>query len=219
MKSMIKMALYPLSGVIVFVVALAIILATRGKLNAEGLQRLPGIGGDVDNQDNNAAELPTVATMRYLSSEELSEMLKEAMALKQKAEAERARLADRETRIQAYVKDLALEKQGILKMRAEVDAKRRELKKAEGELTDRINEVSSVELAGLRRSAAIHAAMDSKKAAAAIATLDGKHAAKLFSFMEEKKAARILQEMTPEAAAELLSLLKQVKANTDGKKR
>jgi len=216
MKSLLKIAVYPAWGVILFVLSLVIILAARGKLNAEGLRGVPFLGGAAEGRGSRGpgGSLPTVATMRSFSSEELSGMLKEARAAKQKVEAEAARLSQQEARIGMLLRDLAKEKEEILKIRAELDVKHGELKKAQAELDKRLIEADETEIAGLRRSAAIHEAMDPKKAAAAIAALEPTHAAKLLAFVQEKKAARILQEMTPQAASALLSLVKKVSVDT-----
>ena len=215
MKSMMKIAVYLASGLVLFVLSLVIILASRGGLNAEALQRLPIVGGATNTEQGTGEDepVPTVATMRYFSSEELSDMLKEARTTKERAEAEAAKLSQREKRVALLIKDLQKEKQELLKMRGKVDVRLEELKKTEAEISRRTIEIEKAEAAGLQRSAAIHEAMDPKKAAAAIA-LDLTQGAKLLSFMQEKKAARILQEMTPEGASALLSLVKKVSADT-----
>jgi|GEM_PF-3008485 len=216
MKSMMRIAVYPASGLVLFLLSLVIILAIRGKLNAEVMQRLRIVGSAANRQQETDEDesVPTVATMRYFSSEELTDMLKEARTTKEKAEAEAAKLSQREKRVALLIKDLQKEKQELLKMRGEADVRLEELKKAEAEISKRTIEIEKAEAAGLRRSAAIHEAMDAKKAAAAIATLDLTQGAKLLSFIQEKKAARILQEMTPEGASALLSLVKKVSADT-----
>jgi flagellar motility protein MotE (MotC chaperone) len=197
MKSAVKMVMYPASGLVLFVISLCVILGAKK-------------GAEAD-----AAPVPTVGTMRYLSSEELSALLREARALKQKAEAGAALLAEQEARIGMLKKELQKEKEELLQMRKELDARHGEVGKAEKALSERFTLIEKVEMAGLQRSAAIHEAMDPKKAAAALAVLDQEQAAKILALAQEKKAARILQEMTPEAAAELLWQIKRVKADLE----
>jgi len=216
MKKLLKLAIYPLSGVVVFFLALVVMLAMKGKLNAESLQRVALVGAKTDTDAaDEPQEIPTVATMRYFSSEELSAMLKEARELKAKCEADRARLVKREERLKIFRQDLAKAKEELLAMRAELDRRRAELRKAEQALEKRVTLVKQTEAAGLRRSAMIHEAMDPKKAAAALAALDEQQAAKTLAFIQEKKAARILEEMKPEAASHLLALIQKVKSELE----
>jgi len=218
MKSLMKTVVYPISGLVLFVLSLVMILAMKGKLNAESLSGLPIVGGAAQarGRGEGGTRVPTVATMRYFSSEELSGMLKEARAAKEKAETEAAELSQRHKRIEMLMAELGDEKEELLRLRGELNAEREELNKTESALAKRMIEVDEVQAGGLKRSAAIHEAMDPKKAAAAIAALDIKEGAKLLAFIQEKKAARILEEITPEAASKLLSLVERVKADTGG---
>jgi len=216
MKGLLKMAVYPAAGLLAFVLALCIILATKGQLNASLLKKLPVVGKTPDNEPAAKEEpVQTVSTMRYFTSEELAGMLREATALKQRTESDANAVAEREKRLEIMKADLQKERQELMNIRNQLDAARAGLKKSEDTLAEHTMEVEQLEAAGLRRSALIHESMDSKKAAAALAVLPQPNAAKLLSFMDEKKAARILQEMPPESASELLSLLKQVKATPE----
>ena len=209
MKSVMKLIMYPVSGLVLFVLALVIILAAKGKLNAQGLKGIPVVGGEEASDQELDTLMPRTA-LRFFGSDELSDMLKEARDVAHKAEDETARVLERQARIEILMKDLQKEKGELIGMRGDLDAEREKLKKEEAELSLRVIAVGKAEEAGLRRSALIHEAMDPKKAAAAIATLDAEKGAKLLAHMQEKKAARILQEMKPDAASELLSLVKTV---------
>lgn len=212
MKSVMKLIMYPVSGLVLFVLALAIILAAKGKLNAQGLKGIPVVGGEEASGQELDTLMPRIPALRFFGSDELSDMLKEARDVAHKAEDETARVLERQARIEILMKDLQKEKGELIRLRGDLDAEREKLKKEEAELSLRVIAVGKAEEAGLRRSALIHEGMDPKKAAAAIATLDAEKGAKLLAHMQEKKAARILQEMKPDAASELLSLVKMVGA-------
>ena len=212
MKSIPKMIIYPGAGLIVFALALCVILAMKGKLNSQALGGLALVGKQEKPDEKPAEPLQTVSTMRYFSSEEISNMLKEAQQRKAQYEARLADVAEREKRLVMMREELTRERKAIDGMRAELDGRLNEVKQAESTYSASVAEVKQTEQAGLERSALIYAAMDSKKAAAAILMLEKTQAAKLLSFMDEKKAARVLGEMQPQAAAELMSTLKQVKA-------
>lgn len=211
MKSVIKLIMYPVSGLVFFVLAFGIILAAKGRLNAQGLKGIPIVGSEEEMSDQELETLmPRITALRFFDSAELSSMLKEARNVAQKAADETARVLDRQKRIEILMKDLQKEKDELLRMRGDLDADRAKLNEEEAGLSLRVIAIGKAEEAGLRRSALIHEAMEPKKAAAAIATLDAEKGAKLLAYIQEKKAARILQEMKPEAAAELLSLVKKV---------
>jgi flagellar motility protein MotE (MotC chaperone) len=207
MKKIIAYALYPALGLAVFVVVLAVLLASKGSLNRDSLKNVPLVGG---GQKKEPESVPTVETMRYFSSEELTAMLREARELKQKADKESERVAKRQKRLEILRGDLQREKQELLSMRSDLEGRAAEVRAAAKALDERLLLVDRIEAAGLQRSASIHEAMDPKKTAAAISELDRDQAAKLLSFIEEKKAARILQEMEPKDSAELLSTVRRV---------
>jgi len=218
MKSTLKIIIYPATGLIIFVLALCIILAMKGKLNADTFARLPLVGKpEATREEKPAPPVQTVTTMRYFSSEEISDMLKETRALMLKNKEEEKMLLEREKRLDMVKQELALEKRAIRNMQTALDSKFEEMKKNEAALGDRVTEITQLELAGAQRSATIYEAMDSKKAASALTLLDKPQVAKLLSLMDEKKAAKIVGEMTPQAAAEVMSALKQVKATVEKK--
>jgi len=208
MKKTLKIAIYPVSGLIVFVLALAVMLALKGDLDADVLRGVPGAGKNTPDDDG---KIETVATMRYFSSEELTAMLKEARELKSKSEEQQAGLAQREQRLRICEQNIAKARLELLAMRSDLDSRKQDLRKAEKALESRVTLVDQAEAAGLRRSAMIHESMDPKKAAAALMALDADQAAGILAFVQEKKAARILQEMEPESASDLLTRIRKVK--------
>lgn len=215
MKSILGIIIYPAAALIVFVLALCVILALKGKLNAQTFSGLPVVGTTpAAVEEKPSPPVQTVSTLRYFSSEELSDMLKETRQRLARLKEESAAVAAREKQLVMTKEELQREKKELEQMRADLDAQRLEMKRAEIAYSESVAEIKQAELAGLERSALIYAAMDSKKAAAAMCLLDKTQAAKLLAFMDEKKAARVLGEMQPQAAAELMSMLKQVKAES-----
>jgi len=211
MKPLLKLVIYPAVGLLAFVLALCGFLAMKGKLNASALKGLPLVGPADEKQAEPAPPIPTLSTMRYFSSEELSDMLKETRENKKRLAEDEANLAERERRLDILKQDLQREKGELEKMRADLAAQREEMKRSEASYAEKVSEIAQAELAGLQRSATIYEAMDSKKAAAAIGMLERTQAAKLLSLMDEKKAARILGEMQSRGAAELMALIKTVR--------
>jgi len=215
MKFPLKLIIYPAVGLLAFVLALCGFLAAKGKLNGSALKRVPLIGQTEVKKAEPAPPVPTVSTMRYFSSEELTEMLKEARRLKERLAEEEANLAEREKRLDILKQDLQREKGELEKIRSDLAAQREEMKRSEASYGEKVAEIDHAEFAGLQRSAAIYEAMDSKKAAAAIGLLDRIQAAKLLSLMDEKKAARVLGEMQSRGAAELMALIKTVRTTPE----
>ncbi|HUW30892.1 MAG TPA: hypothetical protein VM223_04715 [Planctomycetota bacterium] len=215
MKSLLKLVIYPAVGLITFVLALCVILAVNGKLNASTFKAVPLIGQSEATKQEPPPPIPTVSTLRYFSSDELSDMLKETRRLKERLAEEEAKLADREKRLDILKADLQREKGELEQMRSDLALKREEMKQSEASYNEKVAEIQQVELAGLQRSATIYEAMDSKKAAAAIGLLDKTQAAKLLSLMDEKKAARVLGEMQSRGAAELMALIKTIRTTPE----
>jgi len=209
MKLLSGKAGYAAVAVVIFPVALAVMLAAKGKLNVKDL---PLIGDGQRGKPE--TEIATIATMKHFSSEELSALLKEAERRNESLEAESRRLAEIEGRLAIYKQEIEREKQELLKIRSEIEQRHADVRKAERELALNVLQVEQAELAGLHRSAAIYESMEPAKAAAALALLDTGQAARLLSFIDEKRAARLIQEMPPEKAAELMNDVGRVRTTT-----
>jgi len=205
MKILSGKAVYAAAAVAIFAVALAVMLVAGGGIN---VQDLPLIRDG--RQAEAETEIPTIATMRHFSSEELSALLKEAERRNEALEAEARRLAQTEGRLAIYKQEIEREKQELLKLRGEIEQTQGELSKAQRELAQKVSIVEQSEIEALRRSASIYESMEPARAAAALALLETAQAARLLSFIDEKRAARLVQEMAPEKAAELMKAVGRV---------